>query len=221
MTAAIRPLPRPHDLGGKPGFGAIATASPPFAHDWERRMWAVAKHSFAADWTLDWWRHMAERMAPETYASLTYFEKWCLNYATGFVSSGVFSAEEILSGTTSRTMTPPPPSGTEGALRRLIANEAFFDRPAPVPPRLAIGDLVHTRAQIAANHTRLPGYAMAKAGRIIAHHGAHLFADRNAEGIAEAQHLYSVEFRAGELWGAQADPRDSVVLDLWESYFEL
>jgi nitrile hydratase len=33
-----------HDLGGMQGFGPIAVSAPPFAHEWERRMWALAKN---------------------------------------------------------------------------------------------------------------------------------------------------------------------------------
>ena len=32
--------------------------------------------------------------------------------------------------------------------------------------------------------------------------------------------LYTVRFTAPELWGPDANPRDSVSLDLWEPYLE-
>jgi nitrile hydratase len=51
------------------------------------------------------------------------------------------------------------------------------------------------------------------------HHGGHVFPDSNAHFLGEApQHLYAVRFSARELWGPEAAARDSVTLDLWESY---
>jgi nitrile hydratase subunit beta len=34
------------------------------------------------------------------------------------------------------------------------------------------------------------------------------------------QPLYTVKFRARDLWGEAASPRDTVCLDLWEDYLE-
>lgn len=207
-----------HDLGGMQGFGRVAVDAPPFAHDWERRMWAVAKNTGAADWTIDWWRHMVERLPPPVYLSIPYFEKWCLTYMTGFISSGVFTMDEVLAGHTDRRQSPPAPSGLAGAMARLRANERFFDKPAESQPAFAAGDAVRTVATVSANHTRLPRYARDRVGKVLAHRGCHVFADRSAEGHEEGQHLYTVAFAAPELWGPEADPRDEVTLDLWESY---
>ncbi len=209
-----------HDLGGMEGFGAIDTDAPPFRHDWERRMWAIAKNTGAPDWTLDWWRHMVERMQPATYLSVSYFEKWCLNYLTGFVTSGLFTLEDVARGTTPRTQAPPDPSGVDGALQRLRDNERFFDLDSPDPARFAAGAPVRTKSHIAARHTRLPRYARGCRGEVIAHHGAHVFPDLSAQGIHVGQHLYTVAFAARDLWGEAADPRDSVTLDLWDSYLD-
>ena len=72
-----------------------------------------------------------------------------------------------------------------------------------------------------AGHTRLPRYARGKTGSIVSHHGAHVLPDASAHGKGDMpQHLYTVRFAARELWGERANPRDSVHLDLWESYLE-
>ena len=207
-----------HDLGGKQGFGPIDVSAPPFSHDWEKRMWAVAKNSGAPDWTLDWWRCVAEQIPPATYLSVSYFEKWCLTYMSAFLCSGVFTREEILSGHTENRALPAAPSGVAGALERLRANELFFDRPLDTPPAFSIGDRVETVRHTTSRHSRLPAYARGRCGAVIAHHGGHIFADANARGEDEVQHLYTVEFRAVDLWGEEADARDTVTLDLWESY---
>lgn len=210
---------RVHDLGGKEGYGSIDTRTVIFGTEWEGRMWALAKHVSGPDWTLDWWRHIVERLDPEVYLSIPYFEKWCLTYMNGLISSGVFRADEVVSGHTDTHQEPRPPSGQEGALQRLRANEVFFDRPIDTPPAFAIGDSVLTCPEMTNSHTRLPLYAQDKRGEVVAYHGAHVFPDRSAEGVEEGQHLYTVAFTAQELWGADADSRDSVTLDLWESYF--
>ncbi|MEO0991683.1 MAG: SH3-like domain-containing protein, partial [Pseudomonadota bacterium] len=102
---------------------------------------------------------------------------------------------------------------------RLKQNEVFFDRPMDTKPAFSEGDTVVTVAHVDARHTRLPRYARDRQGTVLAYRGAHLFADTSAEGREEPQHLYTVEFPATELWGPSADPKDSVTLDLWESYF--
>jgi hypothetical protein len=48
-----------------------------------------------------------------------------------------------------------------------------------------------------------------------------VFPDTNAHFLGEQpQHLYSVRFAARELWGDEASARDSVYIDLWDSYLE-
>jgi nitrile hydratase len=91
---------------------------------------------------------------------------------------------------------------------------------------LAVGAKAKTRrlarnVAVLGGHTRLPAYAAGATGEIVLHHGGHVFPDSNAHFNGEAaEPLYAVRFSAQELWGAEADPRDEVVLDLWESYLE-
>jgi nitrile hydratase len=48
-----------------------------------------------------------------------------------------------------------------------------------------------------------------------------VFADSSAHRLGDApEHLYSVRFAGDELWGASAEPRAVVYLDLWESYLD-
>ena len=70
-------------------------------------------------------------------------------------------------------------------------------------------------------HNRLPGYVRGRVGEIISYHGAHVFPDTNANFEGEnPQHLYGVQFTAKELWGPQMGKKDTVMLDLWESYLD-
>ena len=66
-----------------------------------------------------------------------------------------------------------------------------------------------------------PRYVRGRVGVIERLHGAHVFPDTHAHGRGEDPHpLYSVSFGAQELWGPDAQARDSVRLDLWEPYLE-
>jgi nitrile hydratase len=47
-----------------------------------------------------------------------------------------------------------------------------------------------------------------------------VFADENARGNRVGEHLYSVRFEARELWGAAANGRGAVYIDLWEPHLE-
>ena len=140
-----------HDLGGVEGFGPVAVDAPPFSHDWERRMWAIAKNLPAVPGsTLDWWRHIVERMPPGAYMNMPYFEKWCLAHMANMVLGGVFTADEVLAGSAPRRREPPEATGIEGARERLRLNEHFFDRPPSDPPAFAPGAMVRTRRHVAA-----------------------------------------------------------------------
>jgi nitrile hydratase len=84
-----------------------------------------------------------------------------------------------------------------------------------------VGDAVVTRNVHPTGHTRLPRYARGKRGVIERLHGPHVFPDANAHGLGEQpQPLYTVRFEARELWGESAEPRQTVTLDLWDSYLE-
>jgi nitrile hydratase len=211
----------PHDLGGREGFGPIAVdqEGPTFSEAWEGRMFASLMTTGADDWTIDWFRHLIECLDPKTYLALPYFGKWAMAYFTGFVMSGVFTVEEILRGTTDERHAPPPPEDVERVLEQVRALKASYERPTTTPPAFAAGAYVRTVRHGTRGHTRLPAYARGREGRILDHRGAHVFPDGNAHCRPSAQHLYTVVFTARELWGPEADARDTVRLDHWESHF--
>ena len=72
-------MERPHDIGGREGYGAIDTAPDrePFHHEWEARVFALnrvlLKQGF---YTLDEFRDAIERMPPHTYHATSYYERW-------------------------------------------------------------------------------------------------------------------------------------------------
>lgn len=210
-------MSRPHDIGGKDGFGPVDVNLPPFSHAWEARQWALSRNVPIRAGTIDWWRHGVENMQPEVYARVPYFEKWCLNDLAQGIDAGIFSFKEVTEG-----VSVAAPAAAGKSLQDLIdglqSASVDFSRPMETAALFAVGDVVTTKSEMPVGHTRLPEYAMGKSGTIIAHHGGHLLPDAGALGRHEAVHLYTVEFTSETLWGdAQGD---SVCIDLWETYFE-
>src|SRR5262249_1144103 len=114
------------------------------------------------------------------------------------------------------------PPFTVASLAPTLPQRPRYDRPdADAKARFKVGNRVRTRKINPASHTRLPRYARCREGVILRHHGIFVFPDTNALFQGEQpEPLYSVRFRAQELWGESASPRDSVYLDLWDSYLE-
>jgi nitrile hydratase beta subunit len=221
-------MTRPHDMGG--GDGGRGDAGPvlptpdgfsPYDQPWHRMALGLtlAAGGLGA-WTIDESRHAREKL-PD-YARLGYYEKWLAALADLLVARGLVTPGELAAGLaapaslSSRALTADRVAG-------VLALGAPYVRPGPAPA-FALGQRVQTRA-IAENaftpggHIRLPAYAAGKCGRVILSHGSHVFPDRNAHGQGEAaEPLYTVAFRAADLWGAAEDTGDEVTLDLWQSY---
>lgn len=209
-----------HDLGGKEGYGPVpvTTGDAPFDHDWERRMWGLAREALVPSITIDWFRHGLELMVPGDYLTQSYFEKWATNYLMIFADDGIATLDEITAGHVADPAPPAAPKTTAEVIEKVRAGCTDFSTAADTPPRFAVGGMVQTLPHGTAPHTRLPGYARGRAGTVIAHHGAHLLPDEGAKGRHVGDHLYTVSFAARELWGADAHAADTVTLELWESY---
>lgn len=110
-----------------------------------------------------------------------------------------------------------------GNVATALANGSPTRRPESGPARFAIGQAVRMHHGKVEHHTRLPSYVRGKLGTIERIHGAHVFADANAQGLGEQpQWLYNVVFDEGELWNDRPAERQnlSVSVDAWESYLE-
>ena len=213
-----------HDLGGKQGFGPIDTDEPevPFQHEWEGRMWGMARCTDAPEWTIDWWRHVRELIDPIDYLDRPYYDSWAQTQVAALIDSGVLTMDEVVSGKPAGLpMEKPQAITTQQAVEQDRSSVSRFDVEADHPARYQVGDGVTTRALIDnGGHTRLPQYARGKTGVIHACHGCHVFPDENARGRKSGQHLYTVAFDASVLWAEAAGRKDRIFLDLWESYFE-
>jgi len=92
-----------------------------------------------------------------------------------------------------------------------------FERESDVLPAFAVGGKVRTAAQGHSGHTRLPAYARNAEGVVYASCGVHPLPDAEARGDDHAEHLYTIAFRAADLFHEVTND-DLVHLDLWESY---
>lgn len=208
-----------HDLGGKQGFGPVPIGdNEGFHHDWERRTWALARAGVVRDITIDWFRHGLERMVPADYLTFPYFKKWVTNYLMLIIDNGAVTMAEALKGHVETPDDPAAPLTLAEVLDKNRDGAVSFEIKTDAAPAFSVGDTVLTKRLSAARHSRLPAYARGAHGTIIAHHGAHALPDKGALGIHAGEHLYTVSFSALELWGPDANPGDTVTLELWECY---
>lgn len=214
-----------HDLGGRQGFGAVATdeKEEPFHEPWEGRVRGIVNSmGQPSDWNIDWFRHCRELIDPVDYLTRPYFDQWVQAYSAMLVNSGLATVDEIASGKSVGPVGGVSSPMTAGEVATASTGAVRFDRETGTPPRFAVGDRVRANALGATGHTRLPGYVRGHPGVIEDYHGAHLLPDAHAHAHGEdrAEALYTVGFDAAELWPEAAGSRDRVYLNLWESYLE-
>lgn len=218
-----------HDLGGRHGFGEVIVEvdEPTFHERWEAVVFALnlAAGQAGAVPNVDRFRHAIERIDPVSYLADTYYGRWLGGIETLLVEAGILDQGRISARAVSlgapvdvriaaRPKAVPDPVGDRasapGNYRELETSSAY-----------AVGDEVMTVITDSAGHTRLPAYARGKPGVIAGYHGGWVFPDSNAHGQGEQpQHLYSVGFRATDLYGDGADGRVTVHLDLFEPYLK-
>ena len=213
-----------HDMGGMDGLGEVdPTPDRALFHaPWEARGLGLVLASAAwRRWNLDAMRHARERIPAADYLRFGYYEKWFAALVDMLVRRGLLTAAELASGRPDPAAALQTPALAADAVAGLLARGGPTERAAGRPPALDVGRAVRARNLHPEGHTRLPRYVRGRTGVITALHGPHVFPDANARGEGEQpQALYQVRFAAEELWGARADPRSSVYLDLWEDYLE-
>ena len=210
------------DLGGRDGYGPVVPESEGehFHAAWEPRALALTLAMGATGtWNLDGTRSARETL-PD-YATLSYYQIWIAALEKLVVAHGLVGADELAAGRMLRPSRPLARTLRAPDVAATLARGVPTERPAQRPPRFAIGDAVTTRRDEIAHHTRLPGYARGRNGRIEHVRGVHVFADTHAHGAGEdPQWLYTVVFTGNELWGGDAQPGTRVSVDAWEPYLE-
>jgi len=213
-----------HDMGGMHGMGPIQHEKnePVFHQRWEARAFAITRAMGGwGKWNLDAMRHQRELMDPAQYLTLSYYHKWVEAMIEFSVKTGLLTQAEADRAKRSKgSPKQVPPMHAEQA-RTLVAKGAPAIRNVAAPQRFQPGQRVRARNINPTGHTRLPRYARGKTGTIDRDHGVYVFPDTNAHFQGEnPQRVYSVRFDARELWGDQASPKDSVYIDMWDSYLE-
>jgi nitrile hydratase beta subunit len=206
-----------HDIGGTQGFGPIPSAaeddSALFDEDWKARLWAIAMMSMSklrsdeTGWTLDWYRHVLERLPPDAYLRLEYFEKWILAMMATAVDEGVAEVSEFLEGRANSDAYQYNDS---------TPTKAMPERAA----RFQLGDRVVARRDAGSMHTRLTGYVRGRPGFIASLIGPQPLPDLSAIGRVQHEQVYVVSFPMAELWPEASDSSDCLNIDMWDSYLE-
>lgn len=210
------------DLGGRSGLGRIVPEPEGelFHAAWEPKALALTLAMGATGaWNLDMGRSARETL-PD-YDALSYYAIWIKALQRLLIERDLVRDDEVAAG---RMLHPPRElarvlraADVEVALSRGSPTE----RTPTAAARFALGERVRTRRGAVSHHTRLPGYASGKIGRIERIRGVHVFADAHAQGLGEQpQWLYTVVFDGKELWGDDATRGHSVSIDAWEPYLE-
>ncbi|TRW97488.1 nitrile hydratase subunit beta [Paracoccus sp. M683] len=213
----------PHDLGGAMGFGAINPEKnePVFHAEWEGRALGVTLAAGALGaWSIDESRHARECLPWPIYLGTSYYEIWIRALESLLLRHGFITGTELNSGT-AEPGAAHPRQLTADRVASALARGGPCDRAITAEPAFAMGDRVRLQNRHPQGHTRIPGYARGKRGRVIAVHGGFVLPDSSAHGGGDApERLYTVEFDGNELWGPQAEPGTRVTIDAWESYLD-
>ena len=200
-----------HDMGGMDGFGPIVVEKdePVFHADWEKRMYWLALTAARDGRNIDEFRHAIERIPAPVYLASSYYERWLNALMTLLVEKGHVTRDELIACGADPVAPAQPANQFRGKSPMVRRRRARFRE----------GDRVVARNLNPTGHTRLPRYVRGKRGVIHRDWGSYVFADSNAHHAGErAQHVYSVEFQARELWGDGAPRKDTLRIDLWEDY---
>ena len=210
------------DLGGTPGHGAVTTEPEGelFHAPWEPQALALTLAMGATgEWNIDISRSVRETLP--NYSNLSYYAIWIEGLEKLLIRRGLLTVDELAAGHMLHPAKRVARILRASEVAAALSRGAPTQRPATAPARFAVGDRVRTRAGCVSHHTRLPGYARGKVGRIEALRGVHVFADAHAQELGEQpQWLYTVAFSGPELWGPESSEALTVSIDAWESYLE-
>ncbi len=196
---------------------------PVFHDEWESRVFANTLAMMAAGYfSTDEIRRAIELIPPDDYLRSSYYERWLAGLRMLMLEKDVLTPDELESGQSLRgeggTALPPlPKEAAEFAMSNPMPANVDVD----IPPRFAVGDPVVTRNMNPLHHTRIPRYVRGKRGTVHEVQQVFLLPDTNAYGGPDKpERVYTVGFSARELWGDEAPTRDSLYIDMFDSYLE-
>ncbi|MDA0769072.1 MAG: nitrile hydratase subunit beta [Chloroflexi bacterium] len=221
-----------HDMGGMHGFGPIEIEEdePVFHQPWEGRVYGIVTtirdaHDVYGPYGS---RSYIESIPPDRYLVASYYEKWMLALENALLAKGLLSKEELEAKTSEYLDNPGaavPRREDPEATQRVVENIRLRlplakDPDADIRPAFQVGDAVKARNINLRGHSRLPRYVRGKVGTIEKLYKIQDFQDHVPESEQGPQPVYSVRFKAEELWGAAAEGNQSLYIDMWESYLE-
>ncbi|GGF93434.1 nitrile hydratase subunit beta [Paenibacillus abyssi] len=226
-----------HDVGGMDGFGPVKREEnePVFHERWEGRVRALSMliNKKRRLYFIDESRHTIERIHPVYYMGSSYYQLWLLRFETMMMERGVLTEQEIQERmgqiapgasfepdlAAFRTIRPHNPTQHRRTAIQTTSGTASPNE--PVPPKYKPGTVVQAKLAATLGHTRIPRYIRGKQGVIEAVHGHSPIPDiRVDQGLSLYQPVYRVRFKARELWGEDASPKDTLCIELWEDYLE-
>ena len=206
------------------GHGPVAPEAdePLFHAGWERRALGLTLCCNAlGHWSIDESRHARESLPPAVYYASPYYEIWARALTALLLRHGELTEAELVEGEALADPRRPERRLEADRVPAVLAAGGPVDREVATTPRFAVGAPVRTRNMHPTGHTRLPGYARDKTGRVEAVRGAHVFPDTSAHGGGERpQWLYTVAFEGRTLWGEDAAPGLVVSIDAFEPYLD-
>jgi nitrile hydratase len=240
-------MSRLHDMGGRFGDGPVPLPrnknnqvennEPTFKYEWHAKAWAVTLAAGAlGEWNLDVSRHYRECLPPKDYMNYSYYEKWLAALTNLLVDKDIISIDELkeyirlvelkeFNFDNNKNIKLDKRTWLAKDVQKTLGWGGPSLRETNISPAYKIGEEVITlkyspNEDVNGGHTRLPSYVMGRKGKIFSYNGTHVFPDKNAHGNGENPlPLYTVEFKASELWGNSAEnSNDNIYLDLWEPY---
>lgn len=233
-----------HDMGGRTEFyGPVdeEVDEPVFHEPWEGRVFGLSIALMPLlGRNVDAFRFAQERLPRNVYLS-GYYRRWLAGLESRVAEAGLLGSDEVGARLDGRGAEAGPRrvsaircAATSRGLRLLLRPRlpgwvagrviplALGNARVPLGrQRFSVGDRVRVRDRQAPGHTRQPSYVTGKPGVVVAHLGAYVFPDAHAVGCrAKPQHLYTVAFDAGDLWGANAELGTEMRVDLYEPYLE-
>ena len=187
--------------------------------------------TFDSFWTWGHLRMGAEAMHPFEYFRLRYYEKWLGGISGFFVSEGYITQEELDTRTAefledSEKAAMPLPSGGDPAIDAQVVKYLREGdspmRPAPAPPKFAVGDTVRIKDIDPVDHSRLPGNLKGCIATVVlVYDNAFTYFFPTADGIGTPMPVYSLAFKPEDLWNeALADTHSIYYNDIFEVYIE-
>ena len=211
-----------HDLGGMHGFGPIdRSQTENFVSEWEEKVFALTLAcGMLGQWNLDQSRFAREKMDPGHYLSSSYYEHWLSGLELLLKERGLIGQQEIGTGvaSTASELSAVLP----GQIQEILDLGGSTELPCQSPQQYAVGETIKVKNFNPKSHTRAPRYIRGCVGKVVIHHGCHVFPDtHSALGEKQPAHLYNVRFEAEILWGEEdAENRSAIYVDVFEPYME-